>query len=356
MKMNIYLPGIASAEQDKVKALIKERIKRHMEPYLNNAGGSNSEVAVVVTKQADGAGEWEIRLRTYLPPKAILVAQSQADKLEHAIEAALANLLEKVESHIVRVRRQESSKRRSRRSRLKKLKKQQDALSAGSVTDARSMIDKLLPKLKRAVKRELTFLRSQGNLPPNYPTIQDVVNEVVAAVIADWEPGMDSQEAYLRLLKKMHEILDKEVQASRTFGEMVPLEDPAPLDPADQAENMVGEEFYEFWQPDELLRIEDVIAGEASEIPATVTRDDQKVGYTLRLLKDLPIAWRRALMLHELEDIAEEELTRILGVDLPTVSSRITQADHYVRARLMEAGFEARIGGLLSDFRNGGPE
>ncbi len=356
MKMNIYLSGIASTEQDKAKALIKERIKRHMEPYLYNAGGSNSEVAVVVTKQADGAGKWEIRLRTYLPPKAILIAQSQADKLEHAIEAALANLLEKVESHIARVRRQESSKRRSRRSRLKKLKKQQDALSAGSVKDARSMIDKLLPKLKHAVKRELTFLRSQGDLPPNYPTIQDVVNEVVAAVIAAWEPKMNSQEAYLRLLKEMHEVLDKEVQASRTFGEMVPLEKPAPLDPADQSENMVGEEFYEFWQPDELLRIEDVIAGEASEIPATATRDDQKVGYTLRLLKDLPIAWRRALMLHELEDIAEEELTRILGVDLPTVSSRITQANHYVRARLMEAGFEAQTGGLLSDFRNGGSE
>ncbi|MGB5231489.1 MAG: hypothetical protein WBN83_08215, partial [Desulfoprunum sp.] len=328
----------------------------HMEPYLTNTGGSNSEIAVVATKQADGAGEWEIRLRTYLPPKAFLVAQSQADKLEHAIEAALANLLEKVESHIARVRRQESSKRRSRRSRLKKLKKQQDALSSGSVNDARSMIDKLLPKLKRAVKRELTFLRCQGDLPPNYPTIQDVVNEVVAAVIAVWKPGMNSQEAYLRLLKEMHEVLDKEVQASRTFGEMVSLEEQAPIDPTDQAEIMVGEEFYEFWQPDELLRIEDVIAGEASEIPATGTRDDQKVGYTLRLLKDLPIAWRRALMLHELEDIAEEELTRILGVDLPTVSSRITQADHYVRARLMEAGFEARTGGLLSDFRNGGPE
>jgi len=166
MKMNIYLPGIASTKQDKAKTLIKERIKHHMEPYLTNTGGSNSEIAVVATKQADGAGEWEIRLRTYLPPKAFLVAQSQADKLEHAIEAALANLLEKVESHIARVRRQESSKRRSRRSRLKKLKKQQDALSSGSVNDARSMIDKLLPKLKRAVKRELTFLRRQGDLRP----------------------------------------------------------------------------------------------------------------------------------------------------------------------------------------------
>ena len=353
MKMNIHLEGVASTEQENVKLLIKERIEHHMEPYLNSAGALNSEMAVVVTKQRACADEWGIRLRMFLPPKAILVGQARAGKLEHAVEAALENIHQKVEDHIARVHRQESTKRRSRQARLKKLKKQHDALSAGSVDDAKSMVHKLLPKLKRAVKRELTFLRCQGDLPPNYPTIQDVVNEVVAAVIAVWKPGMNSQEAYLRLLTEMHEVLDKEVQASRTFGEMVSLEEQAPIDPTDQAEIMVGEEFYEFWQPDELLRIEDVIAGEASEIPATGTRDDQKVGYTLRLLKDLPIAWRRALMLHELEDIAEEELTRILGVDLPTVSSRITQADHYVRARLMEAGFEARTGGLLSDFRNG---
>ena len=59
-------------------------------------------------------------------------------------------------------------------------------------------------------------------------------------------------------------------------------------------------------------------------------------------------------MLHELEDIAEEELTTIMGADLSTVVARISQADHYIRARLMEGGFEAQTGSLLSDFRNGG--
>jgi DNA-directed RNA polymerase specialized sigma24 family protein len=119
---------------------------------------------------------------------------------------------------------------------------------------------------------------------------------------------------------------------------------------------MVGEEFYEFWQPDELLRIEDVIGDEASEFPTTGTRDDQKAGYTLCLLKDLPIAWRRALMLHELDDISKEETANILGIDLPTLTTRISRADHYIRARLTEAGFEAQTGSLLSDFRDEVPE
>lgn len=357
MKMDIHLAGIdSSTERDKVMVLINERTKHHMKSFLNNPGASNSAMVVSVNKQADGADKWEIRLRAYLPPKAILVAQARANKLEHAVEAASENLLKKIDGHIARVRRQESSKRRSRQSRLEKLKMQQDALSADSVDDAKSIIDRLLPKLNFAARRELMFLRSQGDLPPNYPTVQDVVDEVVAAVIADWKTGMDSRAAYLCMLEKLHGVLEKEVKASTIFGEMVPLEGPAPLDPEDQAESMVGEEFYEFWQPDEQLRFEDLIADNTSEIPPARIRDDQKAEYTLRLLKDLPIAWRRALMLHELEDIAEEELTRILGVDRPTVAARISQADHYIRARLTEAGFEAQTGSLLSDFRNGGGE
>ncbi|MGD9877998.1 hypothetical protein [Desulfococcus sp.] len=356
MKLSVTLVKSDPVDQRQIETTLENRVKRHIVPRLRGIGAERSEIAAVIKKRGDGRDAYRIKLRMHVPPKTILVSESRADAPEIAIDGAVKALLGKVTNHIDRVRRQESHKRLTRRSRLEDYRAHQETLPTGDVKDACALTDTLLYRLERAVKRELAFLHSQGDLPPDYPTVQDVVDEVVAAVIADWEPGMDSREAYLRLLKKMHEILDKEVQASRTFGEMVPLEEPAPLDPADQAENMVGEEFYEFWQPDELLRIEDVIVGEASEIPATGTRDDQKVGYTLRLLKDLPIAWRRALILHELEDIAEEELTRILGVDLPTVSSRITQADHYVRERLIEAGFEARTGGLLSDFRNGGPE
>ena len=118
-------------------------------------------------------------------------------------------------------------------------------------------------------------------------------------------------------------VLDKEVRASRTFGEIISLEAQAPIDPADQAEDMVGEEFYEFWQPDELLRIEDVVADDKSVAPDVDEWDDQKIEYLLRLLKELPIAWRRTLILHELENISEKELAKLLDVDQSTVTDRI---------------------------------
>ncbi len=356
MKLSFTFVKSDPVDQRYIEAALENRVNRNIVPRLTGIGAERSEIAAVIRKRGDGRDAYRIKLRMHVPPKTILVSESRAEEPETAIDGAVNALLGKVANHINRVRRQESYKRLTRRSRLENYRAHQETLPTGDVNDATALIDTLLPRLERAVKRELAFLQSQGALPPDYPTVQDVVGEVVAAVISDWKTGMDSHAAYLRMLKELHRVLDKEVQASRTFGEMVPLEEPAPLDPADQAENMVGEEFYEFWQPDELLRIEDVIAGGAAEIPAASARDDQKIGYTLRLLRDLPIAWRRALMLHELEDIAEEEMTSILGIDLPTVAARISQADHYIRARLTEAGFEARTGSLLSDFRDEGPE
>jgi len=356
MKLSFTFIKSDPVDQRYIETALESLVNRHIVPRLTGIGAERSEIAAVIRERGDGRDAYRIKLRMHVPPKTILVSESRAEEPEIAIERAVNTLLSKVANHINRVRHQEFHKRLTRRSRLENYRAHQDALPTGDVNDATALIDTFLPRLERAVKRELVFLQSQGDLSPDYPTVQDVVDEVVAAVISDWKTGMDSHAAYLRMLKELHRVLDREVQASRTFGEMVSLEEPVPLDPADQAENMIGEEFYEFWQPDELLRIEDVTAGEAAEIPAASARDDQKVGYTLRLLKDLPIAWRRALMLRELENIAEEEMTSILGVDLPTVAAWISQADHYIRARLTEAGFEAQTGSLLSDFRDERPE
>lgn len=177
------------------------------------------------------------------------------------------------------------------------------------------------------------------------------MDEVVAAVITDWKPGMDSHAAYLRLLQEMHMVLDKEVRESRIFGEMVSLEAPTPIDPADQAENMVGEEFYEFWQPDEILRIEDVFGDDKTSIPDLYGRDEQEAGYLLRLLRELPIIWRRAFLLHELEKVPKESVAKLLNVKLSDISDWIKYAHQFIEKRLKDAGFDVDITRLISMFR-----
>lgn len=167
-------------------------------------------------------------------------------------------------------------------------------------------------------------------MPYSYPTTHDILDEVIASAISDWKPGIDSQAAYNRLLQEMHKILNREVGASHVYGDIVSLETLAPKDAIDQAESMVGEEFY---QPDELLRIEDLITDEKASMLLENGQDDQKKNYLLRLIKEFPIKWRRALMLHEIENVSVNELARLMDADPEHVQDWINFSNHFLDAR-----------------------
>ena len=161
-----------------------------------------------------------------------------------------------------------------------------------------------------------------------------------------------SEAAYLRLLREMHKVLNKEVGASHAYGDIVSLDTLAPKDAIEQAESMVGEEFYEFYQPDELLKIEDLIVDEKALMSLENGQDDQKISYLLGLLKELPIKWRRAFMLHELENIPVNKLAGLMDINTDKIIEWIDYTNNYLNARLLDAGFEAGIGSMLSDLRS----
>ena len=334
MKLNVTSRGAEFVGRDKIEALFEGWIKRHVRPWARLHGFADKELSAIIRKQDDDEGSFLIRLHMHVPPNTILVARGRANQLQPAVEEALSN------------------KRQSRRSRLDNLKDHQDKLSTELLSEANTSIKLLLPKLKSAIERELTFLRSQGDLPFSYPATQDILDEVIASAILDWKPGIDSEAAYLRLLREMHKVLNKEVGASHAYGDIVSLDTLAPKDAIEQAESMVGEEFYEFYQPDELLKIEDLIVDEKALMSLENGQDDQKISYLLRLLKELPIKWRRAFMLHELENIPVKKLAGLMDINTDKIIEWIDYTNNYLNARLMDAGFEAGIGSMLSDLRS----
>ena len=58
-----------------------------------------------------------------------------------------------------------------------------------TVLVVRGKSNQLQSALEKTIKRELTFLRSQGDLPYSYPTTQDILDEDIASGISDWKPG-----------------------------------------------------------------------------------------------------------------------------------------------------------------------
>ena len=78
-------------------------------------------------------------------------------------------------------------------------------------------------------------------------------------------------------------------------------------------------------------------------------QDDQKISYLLRLIKELPIKWRRTFILHELENIPVKELAGLMDVNIEKIKEWINYTNNFLNARLTDAGFESGIGNMLSD-------
>ncbi len=349
MKIRVRFDGVSAPSHERIRELIGSWCDKHLERLLHNFGFAESELAVVVLKRSKGGQPYTVKLHMHLPPKKVLAARGRADQLDTAIEAALEKLQREAERHVAHIRRQDLYKRRARRQRLRELQKRFAELPVAVQQERSAGIDAVLPRLEQAVRRELVYLRSQGDLPADYPTGQDVLDEVLVAAKVAWHDGADPERLYRRLLRELHRVLDREVRASRRFGSMESLEARPPEDAEEQAEEMIGEELYEFWQPDEVLHLEDVVPDESAPLPEEEL--DERSRHTLRLLGDLPQNWRRALMLHEFDRIPVEEVAEVLEVDIATIGLWIESANRYLEARLGDAGFDIAEGGPLASLR-----
>jgi DNA-directed RNA polymerase specialized sigma24 family protein len=101
-----------------------------------------------------------------------------------------------------------------------------------------------------------------------------------------------------------------------------------------------------------LLKIEDLIFDEKSLMFLEKDQDDQKISYLLRLIKELPIKWRRAFILNELENIPVNELAGLMDVNTKNIKEWIDYTKNFLNAKLADAGFESGIDGLFSDLNS----
>ncbi len=351
MRTRLSFKEGSSADHEALTRLIEDWSGEHLDPMLTKFGFANAELAAVVDKRAKGANRYRVKLHLHVPPRKVLVARADGNDLTAIARDALERIRRELKRHIDRVRHQEAYKRKARRKRLHEQKARVGALAPEAVTQVETRVEPLRPRLERVIRRELAYLRAQGDLSPDYPTVQDVLDEVLLAVKADWNAGEEDETLYPRMLKAMHEVLDREVKASRVYGEAVSLERAPQEDAEEQAEEMVGEEFTEFWQPDEALHVEDIVpSGESTDPEQELEEVEERAEealYLMELMRALPIDWRRALLLHEVDGVGVDALA--LSFDCPEqeVQGWIDNANTFLDARLQEAGLEGGARRLL---------
>ncbi|NPY83309.1 hypothetical protein DZ965_034085 [Pseudomonas aeruginosa] len=162
----------------------------------------------------------------------------------------------------------------------------------------------------------------------------------------EWQSVPGEKEAYTGLLKHLFAVLDNEVASSRQFGEFVSLDAPVEPDAQDVAEAMVEEEVFEFYQPDDTLRLADIIADSQHPDAATIAEQEELVdrssefAFAFDLLKDMPRLWRRIFLLIRVDGLDASSVSEILLIPSKedTVQRWLMQAEAFIAAHLEEAG------------------
>ncbi|HEX2450658.1 MAG TPA: sigma-70 family RNA polymerase sigma factor [Gemmatimonadales bacterium] len=208
-----------------------------------------------------------------------------------------------------------------------------------------SLINEHLSELYDFVRHELAAREAAGDLTPDDLTPEDVVDDVILRAYREFarHPKERPTGDWLRRLAK--ERIRSEVRRQRWEREhAIHTEEDIPERSPMEEAAMLGEQILYFYQPDEDLKVEDVVQDPNAPVPGDDSDDEQR---DLRrcvdvALAELPRRWRRTLVLRHVKGLTPGEIARVLHLSEAEVSQTLAQARGFLRQRLIESG--CRVG------------
>jgi RNA polymerase sigma factor (sigma-70 family) len=200
------------------------------------------------------------------------------------------------------------------------------------------LIEDHLDTLYDTVRRELTYLECSGSVPEGYLSVRDLVD---ATILKGLERFQDRPTAFSVgdwLTQLALESIEAEARAARRA---VP-EDAASLDvepeaPAEEPTE-ADQEIFEFYQADEVLRLEDLVSDRTAVDPEAATERHETALALHRAIGDLPTLWRRVLFLVDLGGAAPERAARVLGLSRDEMLRILDATRAYLRQKLQDFG------------------
>jgi DNA-directed RNA polymerase specialized sigma24 family protein len=103
------------------------------------------------------------------------------------------------------------------------------------------------------------------------------------------------------------------------------------------------QELFEFHQPDEVLRLEDLVGDGTATDPESALDRHETALCLHRALSALPALWRQVLYRTCIEDEAAADTAALIGIREDEVATIAAAARGFLRARLREAGLAVPI-------------
>ena len=322
--------------QQRAPEVIEEEV-RQLEPHLARFREDLVRLEVVVS-QTRGKTRIQVSLRLQLP-SGVIAVQEEGFEIEPVLRKAFADLRHRVDRHVARLKHEPEFKRPARRRKIGALlPPARDAAEAERRALYFGLIENHLDTVYDAVRRELTYLECSGSVPAGYLSVRDIVDATILKGLYRFERRPTEFSVRDWLTQLAFETIEAETLAARRA---VP-EDAAPIDAAPEAPagepTESDEEMFEFYQPDDVLLLEELIADDGGDDPETAVAKRQDALFLHRAIAGLPALWRRVLFLVDLNATPLEKASSVLGIAEDDVTRIVQLARDYLRDKLHESG------------------
>jgi DNA-directed RNA polymerase specialized sigma24 family protein len=203
------------------------------------------------------------------------------------------------------------------------------------------LIGQHLDSLYHVVRHELGYLKAMDDLPPDEPTPEDVVDAVLPRAYQEFlKDPPAGRKIKSRLIELAREHLHAEVERLKAWRRRTPvrLEANVPDTPPTEWVSTLGDETLDFHEPDEDLKVEDVIPDLEVPTPEEETETRELQSCVDVALAGMPRQWRRALLLRHVEGVSGANLAKAIGRPEPETERILAHASEYLRQRLVESG------------------
>ncbi|RMH05353.1 MAG: sigma-70 family RNA polymerase sigma factor, partial [Nitrospirae bacterium] len=268
-------------------------------------------------------------------PGRTLVAKEEGPDGKAVIREAFLELERQLKKHKDFLRREHFWKRPARRETLRRTQKEPvETLVEGDVQLAWDVVMSNLDTLYNFVRRELAYYWATGDLSRESDLpIHEMLDRIMLRAVREFSQRPTHVELRAWLLKVAREEIAGEVQRLRQERALfVPLEEDIPEIPPEEEIRSLGEEIYEFYQPDEDLRLEDIVPNPRAISPEDISENRDLQRYINQTLAKLPKAWRDAFILHYVENFTIPEVAHIMGQP----EEEVTRALEYAREFLQQ--------------------
>jgi ribosomal subunit interface protein len=280
-------------------------------------------------------------------PRNTLAAKEEAHDVEMAIRRAFEEIERQLEAYKSRLRGEHWWKRVERR---RELKRQMAGMAAEAASENPqwffNLVEPHLAKLREVAGHVLNYVEARGDLPPRDLELDDVVDAALARAYDEFSKERAPEDIRSRLIRfALDEIKAevKRVKADRTRA--VYLEEQVPKTPPAEEVSTLGDEILDFYQPDEGLKVEDLVPDLEIPRPDQVAETNELRGCVRAALRHLPRDARRALVLRYIVGLRGTELAKSLGKSEADVQRLIDDARTSLREKLVASGCTFKASG-----------